>query len=130
MESKWKANLIKMLMAKDIIREKVGWRIYPARLASVQTPKFPCINFESEGGIFPYERVAFSTFSIRFWFYFETSMEDANVMYSEVDSILRNSAVTGTKISAILNPASKPIELFEKGLFGLTVNYFGRSIHA
>lgn len=129
MESTWKSNLIKALVQVELIRKAVGWRVYPARLASVQEPKFPCINFEMEGGTFLYRNAPFSTFSIRFWFYVETSIGDAHDLYALADAVLRNSVVVGEKISTVLDPASIPTEIFETGLFCITISYFGRGIH-
>lgn len=129
MEATWKSNLIKALVQTTAIRALVGWRIYPARLGSVLEPEFPCINFEMEGGAFPYRNAPFSTFSIRFWFYSEVSMKDAHDLYVLADAVLKNSIVVGEKISTVLDPASIPTEITESDLFCETVNYFGRAIY-
>jgi len=128
-EGTWKKNLIQMLVQTTSIRDQVGWRVYPARLASVQDPKFPCINFETEGGAFPYRGAPYSTFSIRFWFYTEESMGAAHKLYALGDAVLRNSIIVGEEMSAVLDPASRPVEISESDLFCETVNYFGRAIH-
>lgn len=128
MESGWKSNLIQSLLAVDAIREEVGWRIYSARLGSIKDPSFPCINFEIEGGSFPYRATRFSQFSMRFWFYTEESMEAANSLYALGDLVLRNSVTPGDAISVVLDPATSPVEIFEQKLFAITVSYWGRSI--
>lgn len=129
MEGTWKKNLIQKLVETASIRAQVGWRVYPARLASVQDPAFPCINFEMEGGNFPYRGAPYSVFSIRFWFYTEESMGDAQKLYALGDAVLRNSVVVGEEMSAVLDPASIPVEISESDLYCKTVNYFGRAIH-
>ena len=129
MESNWKAKMIKLLLADAAIAAAVGWRIYPARLATVLEPKFPCINFEYEGGAFPYRGARFSTSSRRCWFYSEDSVDAATQLYELADKILRNSATMGSKVSMVLDPSSTPMEIYETGLFGVTVLYYGRAIH-
>lgn len=128
MESEWKSNLIKALLAVDAIREKVGWRIHPARLASIKDPRFPCINFEIEGGGFPYRAARFSQFSMRFWFYTEESMEAATALYALADVVIRNSVTPGDTMSVVLDPSTSPIEIFDEDLFAITVSYWGKAI--
>jgi hypothetical protein len=129
MESKWKAKMVKLLLADATISAAVGWRVYPARLATVIEPKFPCINFADEGGAFPYRTARFATSSLRFWFYSEKSIDAATQLYELTDAILRNHALMGSKLSMVLDPSSTLAEIHETGLFGVTMNYFTRSIH-
>ena len=129
MESSWKAKMIELLLADATISAAVGWSIYPAQIATILEPTFPCINFADEGGSFPYRTARFATSSLRFWFYSEESIDAATQIYEATDAILRNHALMGSKLSMVLDPSSTPIEIHETGLFGVTMNYFTRSIH-
>ncbi len=129
MESTWKASLIKILVETDAIRNLVGWRVYAAQLAAVDEPTFPCINFEVEGGTIPYRNAPFSIFTVRFWFYTETSIGDANALYELADAVLRCTAIVGGNNSTVLDPGTTPTEIEEPNLYAVTVSYIGRGIH-
>lgn len=124
----WKTSLVQKLNADSTLRTLVGNRIYPAYLASVKNPKFPCVNFYSEGGSKKISYLSFTLLGIRFWAYSEDDFEEATNIFDRISAILNDEILTSTDGNFVFTQMAEPIELHEEELRGVTAAFTTRRV--
>lgn len=125
----WKTSLVQKLNDDSTLRALVGNRIYPAYLASIRNPKFPCVNFYSEGGSRRISYLPFALLGIRFWAYSAETFEEANDIFDRISAILNDEVLTSTDGNFVFSQMAEPVELHEdKELRSVTAAFVTRRI--
>ena len=124
----WKTALVKKLNADSQLRNLVGNRIYPAYLASITNPKFPCVNFYSEGGSKKISYLSFAVLGIRFWAYSDENFGEANNIFDRISAILNDEILTSSDGNFVFAQMAEPVELHDDQLRGVTAAFVARRI--
>jgi len=128
MQETWRTALIERLNSNEDLRDLVGARIYPAFLASITNPQFPCINFASEGGPKRIYYLPYSRLTIRFWAYSETNYEEAKNIFNLIEDEINGWVLTSEEATMVFTLLAEPTELFETELRGMTAAFVVRKI--
>ena len=124
----WKTEIVRKLNSDSTLRGLVGNRVYPAFLANIKDPKFPCINFFSEGGSKTLSYVSYALMSVRFWVYSQKSFNEVDSIMDRVLVALNNQVVTSTDGTYIFEQFSEPVELADEDLRGSTLAFTVRKV--
>ena len=121
MSATWKTDVIQKLNADATLRGMVGARIYPAYLADVTNPKFPCVCFYLEAGTKPVAYLSFAVESIRFYSHSQRTYQEAEQIMDRVVAVLNTEIVTGEDGTFVFFFYAKPVEIYDENLRGMTV---------
>ena len=109
---------VRSLIRKTVIGDSEVYalikdRFYPAQLASVKNPVFPCACFSFIGGDPDRDipQIGFLTFSI--WSWSSLNFEQAYEVYEAVKKALNLVRLVDTEVRCVAKEVSKPIENFD-----------------
>jgi hypothetical protein len=128
MNATWKTALVEKLNGITALRAIVGNNIYPAYLASIRNPVFPCINFGIEGGTRRISYLPYSDSSVRFWAYSETGFEQANEIMSYITSNINNWVLTSLEVTMVFQLMADPAEIESDDLKAVSVSFLVKRI--
>lgn len=128
MQATWKTALIKELNDVTALRALVGPRIYPAYLVDVRNPRYPCVNFFSEGGARRLFYVPFATMSVRFWAYSETNFEEAHDVFDLIITTMNGTILSSDENTMIFTLMAEADELHAENLRAVTAPFVVRKL--
>jgi len=109
---------VRSLIRKTVIEDAVVYgliedRFYPAQLASVKNPEFPCACFAFVGGNPDRDVPNFGFLTFNIWVWSSESFEQAYEIYGAVKASLNLKRLKDEEVSFVSNEVAKPIENYD-----------------
>lgn len=128
MQASWKTAVVQKLNENTSLRALVGNRIYPAYLADVTNPKFPCVNFAFEGGSRRVFYLSHAQKPLRFWAYSIDNFKEAQDVFDLVETTLNGEAVTSSEARMMFYLMTDSVEVPEDEKKGVTGAFLVRTL--
>jgi len=108
---------------------KVQGRIYPAELATIERPNFPCICFRLVGGV-PHPLKSVATVDVALWIWSKKSYSEALSIYEDLKNVLHSQLFRSNGVASVFYETSIPVELFDPAgeLYYIATRYSARTL--
>jgi len=91
-------------------------RIYPAEMALIEDPGFPCINFKIYGGSIEGRVKEFADIIVDFWAWSRSSFDQALEVYQALFDFLEFTRLANETIAVVFQETTRPVESYDPDL--------------
>lgn len=100
----------KSVIDESSINSRIMTRFYPAQLATVENPEFPCANFAFIGGNPDNDipKISFRSFNV--WVWSNKSREEAYLIYQLIKDKLNKQLFNSTEVNFVIRETSSPMD--------------------
>jgi len=118
---KFREILHRTVLEDPAVQNLIYDRFYPAELALIPSPEFPCANFAIvPGGALDPDIAKIADINFRIWTWSQISFEESYTIYEAIKNVLHQKRLTDGSVSFVCKETSSPFESY----FELTSSYY------